>query len=169
MNKYTTIHINYKNYLHIIYKLFLIFIGNVWTSDVTLWDWSRKGISNFFFKYLQNWLQYIHFNIYIFLHIYKIYGGKSLLDVPFSTSNINLYGTKLLDILFTKSEQANGTIEPVKSSTPSLQKERVDLIKSKLFLLKFVLSLIFNFYFLLKLHLFGSWDQSNCSNNIGQI
>jgi hypothetical protein len=93
-------------------------------------DLGKELVINKLFKNIYKLFENLHF-----VHIYKVYGGKSLLDVPFSTSNINLFDTKLLDLLFTKCEQANGTIEPIKSSTPSLDKERVDLIKSIIFII----------------------------------
>ncbi|CAF0900439.1 unnamed protein product [Brachionus calyciflorus] len=57
------------------------------------------------------------------------FNGHHLLNTPFNHTNINLFGTKLMDILFTKEEQANGTIEPSKRDTPELERRLVDLIK----------------------------------------
>ncbi|RNA23768.1 hypothetical protein BpHYR1_025338 [Brachionus plicatilis] len=49
-------------------------------------------------------------------------------STPFNNANI-INGTKLLDILFTKEELTQGTVEPSKNTTPSLERRRVDLIK----------------------------------------
>lgn len=65
------------------------------------------------------------------LNVELVFNQKSLLSTPFSPSNINLFGTKLLDILFTKEDLSKGTIEPVKTTVLSLNKKKIDLIKGK--------------------------------------
>ena len=54
-----------------------------------------------------------------------------LTSVPFNKNNINLYGTKILGFLFTRQELADGTVEPKKTNTNSLDQTRVDIIKGK--------------------------------------
>ncbi|CAF0945105.1 unnamed protein product [Brachionus calyciflorus] len=45
-----------------------------------------------------------------------VHNGRYLITAaPFNKNNINLYGTKLLSILFTKEELANGTVEPIRT------------------------------------------------------
>ena len=42
----------------------------------------------------------------------KLYNGRNLLSVPFNSNNINSFGTKLADILFSKRELYQGMFEP---------------------------------------------------------
>ena len=63
-----------------------------------------------------------------------------LTSVPFNKNNINLYGTKMIGLLFTKQELANGTVEPKKTNTVALDQERVNILKGiKKFSINFIL------------------------------
>ena len=53
---------------------------------------------------------------------------------PWNAENINLYGTKTMDMLFTVEEQAADQVEPVDADEDALDQERIDLIKSLVFL-----------------------------------
>lgn len=64
------------------------------------------------------------------LNVPLVHNGTQLLSVRFNPSNINLFGTRLMDLLFTKQEQASGSVEPTKPNIRSLDPERIDLIKS---------------------------------------
>ena len=64
------------------------------------------------------------------LNVPLVHNGTQLLSVRFNPSNINLFGTRLMDILFTKQEQASGSVEPSKPNIRALDPERIDLIKS---------------------------------------
>lgn len=63
------------------------------------------------------------------LEIDLVFNGKNLLRHPFNYTNINTFGTTLLSELFKLGELNTGTVEPTKSTTPSLDQKRVDLIK----------------------------------------
>ncbi|CAF1064249.1 unnamed protein product [Brachionus calyciflorus] len=54
------------------------------------------------------------------------YNGVFLLNTPFQHNNINLFGTKLLHILFSKEEQSQGLVEPAKNRTAALDQHRVE-------------------------------------------
>lgn len=55
----------------------------------------------------------------------------NLLNTPLSTTNANLFGTKLMSILFTKEEMVEGFVEgDGKSGFRNLDKTRIDLIKA---------------------------------------
>ena len=62
-----------------------------------------------------------------------MYRGVNLTTVPFNVNNINTYGTKLADVLFTRLELGSGMIEPSRGfdtkKRPALDQKRVDLIK----------------------------------------
>ncbi|CAF1027763.1 unnamed protein product [Brachionus calyciflorus] len=58
-----------------------------------------------------------------------IFNGQPLGNVPFSQNNANLYGTRLLDIRFTREEQSRGSVELTRCSVPALDQDRIDLIK----------------------------------------
>ncbi|CAF0988098.1 unnamed protein product [Brachionus calyciflorus] len=61
----------------------------------------------------------------------EVHNGRYLITAaPFNKNNINLYVTKLLSILFTKEELANGTVEPIRTRVQSLDQERIDMIKN---------------------------------------
>lgn len=66
------------------------------------------------------------------LHAQLVYNNVNLLSTKFSMSNINLFGTKLMKILFTNEEMRHGTVEPTKQDANSLDQQKVDLIKSSL-------------------------------------
>ena len=52
----------------------------------------------------------------------------NLLNTPLSTTNANLFGTKLMSILFTKEEMAAGFVEgDGKSGFRNLDKKKIDL------------------------------------------
>ena len=62
----------------------------------------------------------------------KVYNGFNLLSLRFNPNNINLYGTALVDKLFSKEELATGQIEPgpsFRTRRNPLDQERVNLIK----------------------------------------
>ncbi|RNA07256.1 hypothetical protein BpHYR1_005506 [Brachionus plicatilis] len=63
------------------------------------------------------------------LQVDLVFNGKNLLRHPFNYTNINTFGTTLLSELFKLRELNSGTVEPTKSTTPSLDQKRVDLIK----------------------------------------
>ena len=63
------------------------------------------------------------------LDVDLVYNGKHLLRHAFNYTNINTFGTTLLSELFKLRELNAGTVEPTKSTTPSLDQKRVDLIK----------------------------------------
>lgn len=74
------------------------------------------------------------------LQVDLVFNGKNLLRHPFNYTNINTFGTTLLSELFKLRELNTGTVEPTKSTTPSLDQKRVDLIKGlrkKKFIFKF--------------------------------
>ena len=52
--------------------------------------------------------------------------------IKWQPSNINLFGTRALDLLFTRRELATGQVEPDEQNTDAeaLDQERIDLIKS---------------------------------------
>ena len=51
--------------------------------------------------------------------------------VSFNPSNINLFGTKILNILFDDEDLGTGTIEPGRSNKPTLDLDKINLIKGK--------------------------------------
>lgn len=55
-----------------------------------------------------------------------------LLLVPFNPSNINLFGTKIMDIIFDEDEMVRGTFNPTKHGKKSLDPKKVNLIKGRL-------------------------------------
>jgi len=60
-----------------------------------------------------------------------VHNGRNVLTlVPFNRNNINIYGTKLLGKLFKKRELAAGTVDPVRSTTPTLDPDRINLVKA---------------------------------------
>ena len=62
----------------------------------------------------------------------KLYNGRNLLSVPFNSNNINSFGTKLADILFSKRELYQGMFEPGRGfdmRRVPLDQSRVNLIK----------------------------------------
>ena len=59
-----------------------------------------------------------------------------LMSVPFNPSNINLFGTIILKILFADEDQGRGTIEPGRSNKPTLDLGKINLIKGKNYFLK---------------------------------
>lgn len=67
------------------------------------------------------------------IFLFKVYNGHHLTNVPFNQANVNLFGTRLLDILFTRVEQSRGSVEPTRRGVPALDQDRVDLIKSNFF------------------------------------
>ncbi|CAF0927108.1 unnamed protein product [Brachionus calyciflorus] len=65
------------------------------------------------------------------LNVELVYEGKNLLAlVLFNRNNINIYGTKMLGKLFRKKEMSEGTVEPIRTSTPALDPVRINLIKA---------------------------------------
>ena len=52
-----------------------------------------------------------------------------LMAVPFNPSNINLFGTKILNILFDDEDLGTGTIEPGRSNKPTLDLDKINLLK----------------------------------------
>jgi hypothetical protein len=56
-------------------------------------------------------------------------------SVPFNPNNINLYGTKMLDKLFTSEDMAEGTIDPKIGKKPPLSPNRVNKIKGNVLIL----------------------------------
>ena len=70
-----------------------------------------------------------------FIVVDKAKNTINLLSTPLSTTNANLFGTKLMSILFSKQEMAAGFVEgDGKSGFRNLDKSRIDLIKGKFFL-----------------------------------
>ena len=61
-----------------------------------------------------------------------VVNNKSLLSTKFSNNNINLFGTKLMDTLFTKDEMKIGTIDPTKKDAVALDNKKISLIKSNI-------------------------------------
>ena len=61
----------------------------------------------------------------------KEYNGRSILSgISFQSDNINLLGTRLLSILFTREKIMNGLVEPSDSNEyPPLDINRVNMIK----------------------------------------
>ncbi|CAF1044061.1 unnamed protein product [Brachionus calyciflorus] len=58
-----------------------------------------------------------------------MHNGHHLTNIPFNQANVNLFGTRLMDILFTREEQSRGSVEPARRDAPALDQDRIDLIK----------------------------------------
>ena len=73
----------------------------------------------------------------LFVYILQVYNGTNLLtDICAKPKKPKLFGTALLSHLFTDEEMRVGCVEPRdRNSKKSLDPVRVDLIKSKYFLL----------------------------------
>jgi hypothetical protein len=61
-------------------------------------------------------------------------GENLLYSVDYKASNINMYGTKLMEKLFTNEEMATRTFEMKKSKRPSLDRAKIHMIKACYFL-----------------------------------
>ncbi|CAF0998499.1 unnamed protein product [Brachionus calyciflorus] len=72
---------------------------------------------------------FLLFSSYFIIKLIFFYNGHHLLNTPFNNTNVNLFGTRLLDILFTRQEQSRGSVEPARRETNRLDQDRTDLTK----------------------------------------
>ena len=85
-----------------------------------------------------------------------MWNGNSLLAIEFKPTNINLYGTKLMDLLFTDREMANGSFD-ASNDRNVLDEERVNLLKG-IFYCFILFYLIFLYSFkIFKLPMSKNW------------
>lgn len=95
--------------------------------------WFSKSINYILKEFALEVKKYLCLDVENIEKDFFIHNGFNLLNEKFNPTNLNTYGTKLMDKLFSLNEMIEGTIEPQKNNSRALDQTRVDKIKSIFF------------------------------------